>query len=63
MPKKNTSKKAGRSSGDCCLKNLPKAKRISRAKYVCPKCGIDVSLAYVLYQKALSEIIRDDEKN
>jgi len=43
----------------CCLKNLDKAKRIGRAYYVCPKCKKDVSLAYILYQLALSE----DEKN
>lgn len=41
----------------CCLKNLDKAKKTSRATWICPECDQDVSLAYVLYQESLQEII------
>lgn len=48
---------------NCCLKNLDKAKRLGRARYICPKCGKDVSLAYLLYQEALSEMLKYNEQN
>lgn len=40
---------------DCCYNNLEKAKYISRATWVCPICGKDVSLAYVLLQEAIRQ--------
>jgi ribosomal protein S27AE len=43
----------------CCIKNLDKAKKLGRAKWVCPKCGHDVSLAYIFYQEAVSEITKE----
>ncbi len=36
---------------DCCYKNIEKAVRKGRGKYVCPKCGTDVSLmVFFVYQ-------------
>lgn len=33
----------------CCFKNIDKAIRKGRAKYICPKCKQDVSLLWFLY--------------
>jgi hypothetical protein len=38
-----------------CFDHLDKAVRVGRAKYACPICGADVSLAWVLYQQAIME--------
>lgn len=39
---------------DCCLNNIDKAKWISRATWICPVCGKDVSLMYVLYKMPIN---------
>jgi hypothetical protein len=36
---------------DCCYKNLDKAILKSRAYWICPICGSDVSLAYYYFWK------------
>lgn len=36
---------------DCCWENLKKAKRLGRAKFVCPVCGEDVTMALVFYEQ------------
>lgn len=38
---------------DCCEKNLDKAQRIGRAKYVCPVCKTDVTIALMFYLEAM----------
>jgi hypothetical protein len=38
-----------------CFNHLDKAVRKGRAKYECPVCGADMSLAWVLYQQAIME--------
>jgi len=42
-----------------CFDHLDKAVRVGRAKYACPICGADVSLAWVLYQQAIMEAADD----
>ncbi|MDP2682026.1 MAG: hypothetical protein Q8P28_04345 [Deltaproteobacteria bacterium] len=37
---------------DCCTDYISVAKWVSRAKWICPKCGHDVSLMYVLLAEA-----------
>ena len=44
----------------CCLKNLNNAVRKGRAHRVCPVCGTDISLMWVLYQDAVHDIIAED---
>lgn len=41
-----------------CFSHLDKAVRKGRARYVCPVCGNDVSLAWYFYMIAIME----DEK-
>lgn len=41
----------------CCLKNLPKAKHISKCKWVCPDCNKDISIAYIHYYMAVNETV------
>ena len=39
----------------CCFKNIDKAIRKGRAKYVCCKCGKDISLVWFYYQLAIKK--------
>ena len=39
-------------SQDCCTDTISCAKWVSRAKWICPRCGRDVSLMYVLLAEA-----------
>lgn len=43
-----------------CFDHIDKAERKGRARYVCSNCGRDVSLMWVLYQEAASDIINND---
>lgn len=43
---------------DCCRANLEKAKWISRATWICPVCGKDVTISYLFLQEA----IRDEDE-
>ena len=38
-----------------CKFDISKAKKVGRAHWVCPICGFDVSMAYVLYMQAVAE--------
>ena len=40
---------------DCCWENIDKPKYISRAYWVCPVCGKDISLMYCLYMEAIEK--------
>ena len=40
---------------DCCRENITDAKWVSRAKWICPKCGEDVSLMYILLKEAAGD--------
>lgn len=47
---------------DCCTKYLEEAKWVSRATWVCPACGEDVSLMYFLYRQAVDPVTVDSIK-
>ena len=40
---------------ECCWENIDKPKYISRAYWVCPVCGKDISLMYCLYMDAVEQ--------
>lgn len=35
-----------------CFHSIEKAKNVARATWLCPECGEDVSILYVLFWKA-----------
>ena len=43
-----------------CAQALEQAKRVGRAHYVCPRCGMDVSLHWFLWRWAESEGIQSE---
>jgi hypothetical protein len=44
-----------------CFDHLDEAVRKGRAKYTCPICGADVSLAWYLYQVRLDKFEAPDD--
>lgn len=55
MTKNNSKEPKKKPKPDCCWDNIDNPKHVSRATWVCPVCGKDVSLMYVMYYEAITK--------